>query len=47
MAKHFGSQSVFTFAAGMTTLWLAAAITMKPVLHRPATAAKNSLAEQG
>ncbi|HEY8856260.1 MAG TPA: MFS transporter [Rugosibacter sp.] len=47
MAKHFGTQSVFVFAAGMTTLWLAAAATMQPVLRRLPMATETPLAEQG
>ncbi len=47
IAKHFGPQSVFVFAAGMSTLWLAAAITMQPILPRLPATAKNPLAEQG
>ena len=47
IAKHFGGQSVFVFAAGMTTLWLAAAATMQPVLPRLTTTTKTPLAEQG
>lgn len=47
MAKHFGAQSVFVFAAAMTTLWLAAAATMQPVLPRLTTTTKTPLAEQG
>ncbi|MES2236982.1 MAG: MFS transporter [Pseudomonadota bacterium] len=47
MAKHFGPQGVFVFASGMSTLWLAAATTMQPILPRLPTTAKNPLAEQG
>jgi MFS family permease len=37
LAKHFGSQSVFVFAAGVTTLWLAAAVTMRPIVPKQVT----------
>ncbi len=47
IAKHFGAQSVFVFAAGMNVLWLAAAATMQPVLPRLTTTTKTPLAEQG
>ncbi|MDO9449021.1 MAG: MFS transporter [Rugosibacter sp.] len=47
LAKHFGPQSVFVFAAAMTTLWLVAAATMRPVLLRQPMPAKNLLADQG
>lgn len=47
IAKHFGAQSMFVFAATMTTLWLAAALTMQPVLPRLTTTTKKPLAEQG
>ena len=47
MAKHFGPQGVFVFASGMSTLWLAAATTMQPILPRLPTTTKNPLAEQG
>lgn len=34
LAKYLGSQSVFVFAAGVTTLWLAAAASMRPIVPR-------------
>jgi MFS family permease len=38
LAKHFGPTAVFAFAAGMATLWLLAASTMRPIRTRPLTA---------
>lgn len=37
LAKHFGPTAVFAFAAGMATLWLLAASTMRPIRTRPLT----------
>lgn len=34
LAKYLGSQSMFVFAAGVTTLWLVAAATMRPIVPR-------------
>ncbi|TBR13538.1 MAG: MFS transporter [Rugosibacter sp.] len=47
IAKHFGPQSVFVFAAGINTLWLAAAATMQPILPRQVMPAKTPLPDQG
>lgn len=38
LAKHFGPTTVFAFAAGMATLWLLAAGTMRPIRVRPLAA---------
>ena len=39
LAKHAGAPAVFGFAAGMATVWLAAAATMRPIVSRAATVA--------